>query len=263
MAQYTIEIVTILAAVVIGVIMAIYLTILKRKGWLDRSEHFYLCSNRECKKVFQRPVELKDLSENPARVYRACPHCGTNLEQSLASCGEKKPQLDAKLPFRHKKTDMKIEDSASILADNLNTSKNSTEKNYLHTNQDIKDSIEKETRKPESNEQAKSLTNNSQRTLEKPVDEKIEAEMSKMLEEIRASQAKKTDAPLTKEHPLEAMNVSSSSDCPYGYGYLSQRDKDEGIPSTCVECPKSLDCMLAEYYKKRESVKEIKKWYHF
>jgi hypothetical protein len=36
----------------------------------------------------------------------------------------------------------------------------------------------------------------------------------------------------------------------------------EGIPETCVECNKSLDCMLSEYYKSENTVAEIKKWYH-
>jgi len=54
----------------------------------------------------------------------------------------------------------------------------------------------------------------------------------------------------------------SSSGCQFGFGYLSQRKKGEGIPDSCIECAKSLSCMLSEYYKK-ENVKEIKKWYSF
>jgi len=56
---------------------------------------------------------------------------------------------------------------------------------------------------------------------------------------------------------------SSSSGCQYGFGYLSQREKGEDIPQSCIECAKSLDCMLSQYYKKEESVKEIKKWYSY
>lgn len=55
----------------------------------------------------------------------------------------------------------------------------------------------------------------------------------------------------------------SSSGCQFGFGYLSQRKKGEGIPDSCIECAKSLSCMLSEYYKKEENVKEIKKWYSF
>ncbi len=55
---------------------------------------------------------------------------------------------------------------------------------------------------------------------------------------------------------------TSDQSCRYYLGYLSQRNKGEGIPGTCVECNKSLDCMLTEYYKSEDTVAEIKKWYH-
>jgi hypothetical protein len=60
----------------------------------------------------------------------------------------------------------------------------------------------------------------------------------------------------------EKENHPSDQVCKYYLGYLSQRDKGEGIPETCVECSKSLDCMLSEYYKSENTVAEIKKWYH-
>jgi hypothetical protein len=60
----------------------------------------------------------------------------------------------------------------------------------------------------------------------------------------------------------EKENHPSDQVCKYYLGYLSQRDKGEGIPETCVECNKSLDCMLSEYYKSENTVAEIKKWYH-
>jgi hypothetical protein len=59
----------------------------------------------------------------------------------------------------------------------------------------------------------------------------------------------------------EKENHPSDQVCKYYLGYLSQRDKGEGIPETCVECNKSLDCMLSEYYKSEKTVAEIKKWY--
>jgi len=55
--------------------------------------------------------------------------------------------------------------------------------------------------------------------------------------------------------------ATSDKTCQHYFGYLGQREKGEGIPSSCVECAKSLDCMLAEYYKSKETVEEIRKWY--
>ena len=49
--------------------------------------------------------------------------------------------------------------------------------------------------------------------------------------------------------------------CKHNFGYLGSRKKGEVIPDACLECPKSLDCVLFDYYKSKESVAEIKKWY--
>jgi hypothetical protein len=76
---------TIATIIVISIILAVYLIILKKSGWLGESSGFYRCPNPECKEIFQKPIELKDLSETPTRVYRACPECGVDLEQFFAS----------------------------------------------------------------------------------------------------------------------------------------------------------------------------------
>jgi hypothetical protein len=48
--------------------------------------------------------------------------------------------------------------------------------------------------------------------------------------------------------------------CLHYFGYLSEREKDEPIPSECVECRKSIECMLSTMASK-DAVKEIQKWY--
>ena len=85
MALYRPEILTIITIALICMILAIYLTVLKRNGWLDRSDQFYRCPNPQCRKVFRKPAEVKDLSENPIRVYQGCPECGTDLDQYPAN----------------------------------------------------------------------------------------------------------------------------------------------------------------------------------
>jgi hypothetical protein len=59
----------------------------------------------------------------------------------------------------------------------------------------------------------------------------------------------------------KAEDRESEYGCKHYFGYLGERDKGEEIPIECLECPKSLDCMLGNYYKSKESVAEIKKWY--
>jgi len=61
----------------------------------------------------------------------------------------------------------------------------------------------------------------------------------------------------------EQAGQSSDFKCSYYFGYLSQRDKAEVIPETCFGCLKSIECMMSEYHKTKESVEEIKKWYSF
>jgi hypothetical protein len=71
---------------------------------------------------------------------------------------------------------------------------------------------------------------------------------------------------LGDEHPeavKEQTGQSSDVQCPYYFGYLSQRNKEEVIPETCFGCFKSVECMLSEFNKTKETVEEIKKWYSF
>ena len=84
MFPYTFEIITAITLTVIGIILTLYFMVLKRKGWLKDDSHesspFYRCPNPECRKIFDKPVALTDLSQNPTSVHSACPHCGFDLQ---------------------------------------------------------------------------------------------------------------------------------------------------------------------------------------
>ena len=62
---------------------------------------------------------------------------------------------------------------------------------------------------------------------------------------------------------IQGSDSQSGSGCNHYLGYLCEREKGEGIPNECIECPKNLDCMLSKVHQSTKSVKEIKKWYHF
>jgi len=100
MFPYTFEIVTALTITVIGVILVLYFLVLKRKGWLENSNEssFYRCPNQECRKIFQKPVALTDLSQTSPRVYSACPHCGFDLGTASPSAVGKKTEMTFKIP---------------------------------------------------------------------------------------------------------------------------------------------------------------------
>ena len=67
--------------------------------------------------------------------------------------------------------------------------------------------------------------------------------------ETRRTNTILTEQPITSE---ETANRKSISGCQYYFGYLGQREKGKGIPNSCLDCAKSLDCMLYDYYKSKE-----------
>jgi len=100
MFPYTFETVTAITMTVIGLILILYFIVLKRKGWLteNSNESFYRCPNQECRKIFQKPIVLTDLSQTSPQVYSACPHCGFHLEMASLSAVGKKNKLAFKIP---------------------------------------------------------------------------------------------------------------------------------------------------------------------
>jgi hypothetical protein len=119
MLPYTFDIVTALTITVIGLILVLYFIVLKRKGWLreDWKETHYRCPNQECRKIFEKPVKLNDLSQNPPRVYSACPHCGFDLDTSSLSAVGKKTEMPFKIP-RSPKESTKISEKPTADKDN-------------------------------------------------------------------------------------------------------------------------------------------------
>ena len=197
---------------------------------LDKSKnnevHRYCCSNPNCKKAFSKPKIIK---------YYVCPTCQTLV-------------------------DLTFEDFQL-----LPTEKSEFEKKQvaLRKQKEIKKSKkqELETIDPTPSQQPK--TSNELTFLEK-------SEVKEKFEEIKPAQMeepKTMDITLnekSKSTVKEQMSNSSGDvQCSYDFGYLSQRDKGEGIPETCFGCPKSIECMLSEYNRSKDSVEEIKKWYPF
>ena len=54
---------------------------------------------------------------------------------------------------------------------------------------------------------------------------------------------------------------SSSPECLHYFGYLHQREVGQAMPEECVVCPRSIECLMSNSNKSKESLKEIKKWY--
>jgi hypothetical protein len=60
---------------------------------------------------------------------------------------------------------------------------------------------------------------------------------------------------------LKEIKEDQRAGCQHWFGYLGQREAGEGIPDECVECERSIECMLKEEAYSKEAVKEIKKWF--
>ena len=95
--------------------------------------------------------------------------------------------------------------------------------------------------------------------------ERLEAERKETEEQqqIRCKAPKPIELSQTEQPAADAEEVNKSSDsrCKHYFGYLGEREKGEEIPAGCLECRKTLDCMLSDYYRSKETVEEIKKWY--
>jgi len=55
-------------------------------------------------------------------------------------------------------------------------------------------------------------------------------------------------------------NEKSEQGCLHYFGYLRERESGEDIPSECISCRMSVECMLTNQTS-NVAVKEIKKWY--
>jgi hypothetical protein len=89
-------IVTAITIILIGAIVTVYLSILKRNGWIGNTSN-YRCPNPQCRKIFQTPMKVKDLSKK-SEAHLACPECGfdlglLNAEKSLEIAIESKQEL--------------------------------------------------------------------------------------------------------------------------------------------------------------------------
>lgn len=59
------------------------------------------------------------------------------------------------------------------------------------------------------------------------------------------------------QNGIEEHEFSPNTQCQYFFGYLSTKNKEEAVPETCFDCPKSIECMLKEYNSPKKSVEEI------
>ena len=183
----------------------------------------YLCSNPNCNRVFSRPKIIK---------YYVCPTCQTLIDNSNGEFIEKEiPSTARKVLTRRKSKTVETEDFQELRTLDI---------------QVVSGQLAPEERCAASTE------------------EKIELSAKVVnLEQANPSQQKPIELDPSQEiAKLEEKRVPESSlGCKHVFGYLGHREKGEKIPDACIECPVSLKCLLSDYYRSGESMKEISKWY--
>lgn len=60
---------------------------------------------------------------------------------------------------------------------------------------------------------------------------------------------------------LVEVKEDTKAGCQYWFGYLGERESCDGMPEECVECEKSIECMLRKEEYSAKAVDEIKKWW--
>ena len=236
MALYSIEIVTVVSAVTIGVILAVYLLVLKKNGWLGSGSKFYRCPNRRCNRIFQKPVELKDLSETPSRVYRACPHCGIDLEPLLASGIKQKLRLKGRPPLQQRKTEVEIGDSAL----NIGTGKPEIAPRT--------ESSGKKPLKPAETQKSQIAAENRGKPWKATVTAKPTSESREEPDALLKTPQKSYIPQKAPEEGVSNTEVEFSNGCPEGcthfFGYLRCLPKGSAVPYGCYSCRKMVDCYM-------------------
>ncbi len=138
MIPQAIDTITAITIILIVAILAVYLSILKKYGWIGEPSN-YRCPNPQCEKVFQTPLKVKDFS-NKKEVHLACPECGYDL----GSLNSKKSLKEITL---QSKPEVKIQESTSkpVETQGSTTNNSSKEPNALRTTAPIVEPKKKET----------------------------------------------------------------------------------------------------------------------
>ena len=223
------EMVTALTVSGIVAILLLYIIIVYKKGWLKgeskTEQAYYLCPSQKCKKVFNKPVWLTDLSKTPPASYQACPHCGVNVQTTASPSLPAIPMSDS----TPKPLLSPVEDKGR--RDRLHFIKKATTA--------ATDESSRELRKPNPHFSAPTNPPKSEDSqVPKPLFEfpKIRRGKSRKSSEVRGENAGKG----SQESPKK---------CSHFFGYVGTLPKNTPIPDECLWCPSIVDCLAQKRVK--------------
>jgi len=205
-------------------ILAVYLTVVYKKGWLRKEskteQAYYLCPNQKCKRVFKKPVWLTDLSKTPPASYQACPHCGMNVQTTSPSLPAN-PALDATL-------------RPTVSPAEVRGRQNRPPFNKRATVADkVELGGELQHQGPQTSEPTRSKSEDSQSP--KPI---------LHLPKIRRD---KSEESLGVPKKISGKgSAESTKKCSHFFGYVRTLPKNTPIPDECLWCPSIVDCLTQE-----------------
>jgi len=207
------DLLTILAISGILAILAIYVIVVCKKGWLKREsktdQAYYLCPNQKCKRVFKKPVWLTDLSRTPPESYQACPYCGINIQAIASSSSLASPMPDVvRKPSPY-----------------LNEVRSQHGRPHFGKKAAATDRAE------------------SSPELPKPEDSQLPKPISEFPSTRKSAPEKPSDLP---KKNVEKGSSESLKKCSHFFGYVRTLPKNTPIPDECLWCPSIVDCLTHE-----------------
>lgn len=239
-------------AVLIGVILTVYLSILKRNGWIGKTSN-YRCPNPQCKKVFQELIKVKDYS-NQKEVHFACPECGYDLGSSNNKNALTENMIKNKLELKTPEPSATlIENKVSVIS-KASKETETVEKNHpsVELNQfksvqtttaiSLGESESKSSQNIEKEQVAKSIENKVTTIKDTAKESKSLENPPKTLESKQNVKPPKTNNKLTIKQTENDKGKDKPEGCNHYFGYLATLPKSAGTPDECYLCPKLIDC---------------------
>jgi len=206
-------------------ILAIYVIVVYKKGWLKREsktdQAYYLCPSQKCRRVFKKPVWLTDLSRTPPESYQACPHCGMNVQAVSSGLLATAMSEAAAKP--------------SIAAGEVRSSQD----RLRFTRREViaaKSEQGSELTKP-------SLQTSGPKSQPKSEDEQVHKPLFQSPQIRNEAQQKPLGSP---KRNGEKSSVESQRKCSHFFGYVKTLPKNTPIPDECLWCPSIVDCLSHE-----------------
>jgi chromosome segregation ATPase len=212
---------------------------------------------------------LDELKEEAGRLTKQIEDTITDKNEAIAQREKAERRLNQALEARAK-IQGELTDLREKMANSIRRESKTAEKNAENVKR-IQD-LELEIKTLKEKKQLATMQAQKPKDIEfEPVDEvqNLEENKIKMEKRIKSFEVQDLNANRfphsgqNKTTGIDEEDSKSGNGCGYHFGYLSDRDKGEEIPNACVECSKSLDCMLSKVHQSNKTVKEIEKWYHF